>query len=201
VKVKNWMAKNVVTIDPDATLQEAIELMHQYSIRHLPVIENGKMVGLVTESNLRQYLVSEIVEDLLLRDVMIMNPITIDQNASIDLAAKLIYNYKIGGLPVLGKRKLVGILTISDILNAFIELFGLLQESSRIDLVLDEQTGGLDNVIRLIREYGGNVISVGVETQAARKNKIYYIRLEKRKLGPIIEAIEGMGHKIVSVLE
>lgn len=201
MKVKNWMAKNVVTIDPDATVQEAIELMHRHSIRHLPVVENGRMVGLVTESNLRQYLVSEIVEDLLLRDVMIMNPITIDQNASIDLAAKLIYNYKIGGLPVLEKRKLVGILTISDILHAFIELFGLLQESSRIDLVLDEQAGSLDDIIRLIREYGGNVISVGVETQPARKKKIYYIRLEKRELGPIIKAIEDMGHKIVSVLE
>ncbi len=200
MKVKNWMAKDVVTIDPDAKLQEAIELMHNNSIRHLPVVENSKMVGLVTESNLRQYLVSEIVDDLLLRDVMIMNPITIDQNASIDLAAKLIYNYKIGGLPVLDKRKLVGILTISDILHAFIELFGLLQESSRIDLVLKE-SGSLDDIIRLIRKSGGNVISVGVETQAARKKKIYYIRLERQDLSSIIKAIEEQGHKIVSVLE
>ncbi len=200
MKVKNWMAKDVVTIDPDAKLQEAIELMHNNSIRHLPVVENSKMVGLVTESNLRQYLVSEIVDDLLLRDVMIMNPITIDQNASIDLAAKLIYNYKIGGLPVLDKRKLVGILTISDILHAFIELFGLLQESSRIDLLLKE-SGSLDDIIRLIRKSGGNVISVGVETQAARKKKIYYIRLERQDLSSIIKAIEEQGHKIVSVLE
>jgi len=58
VKVKNWMNKKVVTISPDAGPKEAIEIMHHHSIRHLPVVENDQMLGFVTESNLRQYLLT-----------------------------------------------------------------------------------------------------------------------------------------------
>jgi len=200
VKVKNWMNKNVVTISPDAGLRDAIEIMHRYSIRHLPVVEDGKMLGFVTESNLRQYLLTDMLNELTTSDVMIINPITIDSNASIDSAARLIHEYKIGGLPVLEKRKLVGIITITDILGAFIELLGLLEESTRLDVLLDEKRGSIDDVLKLIKETGSRIISVGVDTQSSRR-KVYYIRLEKTDVAPIIEKIEGQGHKVLSLID
>lgn len=200
MKVKNWMNKNVVTISPDAGLRDAIEIMHHHSIRHLPVVENGTMLGFVTESNLRQYLLTDMLNDLTTSDVMIINPITVDSNASIDYAAKLIHEYKIGGLPVLEKRKLVGIITITDILGAFIELLGLLEESTRLDVLLNEKHGSIDDVLKLIRDMGSKIISVGVDTQSSRR-KVYYIRLEKSEIDPIIEKIEQQGHKVLSMLD
>ena len=200
MKVKHWMNKNVVTISPDAGLKEAIEIMHHHSIRHLPVVEDNKMLGFVTESNLRQYLLTDLINDLTMSDVMIINPITIDPNASIDSAARLIYQYKIGGLPVFEKRKLVGIITITDILGAFIELLGLLEESTRLDIVLDEKQGSIDNILKLIRNLGGRIISVGVDAQSSKK-KTYYIRLEKMNVQPIISEIEKQGHKVLSLIE
>jgi len=200
VKVKNWMNKNVITIPPDAGLKDAIEIMHHHSIRHLPVIDQEEMLGFVTESNLRQYLLTDLINDLTMADVMIINPITIDPNASVDSAARLIYQYKIGGLPVLEKRKLVGIITITDILGAFIELLGLLEESTRLDIVIDEKQGSIDDVLKVIRNLGGKTISVGVDTQSSRK-KVYYIRLEKLEIEPIIHAIEDMGHKVLSLID
>jgi len=200
VKVKNWMNKNVITITPDAGLKDAIEIMHYHSIRHLPVIDQDEMLGFVTESNLRQYLLTDLVNELTMADLMIINPITIDPNASIDSAARLIYQYKIGGLPVLEKRKLVGIITITDILGAFIELLGLLEDSTRLDIVLNEKQGSIDDVLKLIRNLGGKTISVGVDTQSSRK-KVYYIRLEKVEIEPIIKAIEEMGHKVLSLID
>ncbi len=194
------MVKDVITVSPNASVKEAIELMHRHSIRHLPVIENGTMQGLVTESNLRQYFFPAMVEDISVSDVMIVNPIIIDPNASVDSAARLIHQFKIGGLPVLEKRKLVGILTITDILAAFIELLGLLKESSRVDVIIDERVGNIDDILRLIRQEGGKVMSVGVETQTTKK-KIHYIRLEKGELKPIVEAIEALGHRVVSILD
>ncbi len=194
------MNKNVVTISPDAGLRDAIEIMHRYSIRHLPVVENGKMLGFVTESNLRQYLLTDMLNELTTSDVMIINPITIDSNASIDSAARLIHEYKIGGLPVLEKRRLVGIITITDILGAFIELLGLLEESTRLDVLLDEKRGSIDDVLKLIKETGSRIISVGVDTQSSRR-KVYYIRLEKTDVAPIIEKIEGQGHKVLSLID
>ncbi len=194
------MNKNVVTISPDAGLRDAIEIMHHHSIRHLPVVENGTMLGFVTESNLRQYLLTDMLNDLTTSDVMIINPITVDSNASIDYAAKLIHEYKIGGLPVLEKRKLVGIITITDILGAFIELLGLLEESTRLDVLLNEKHGSIDDVLKLIRDMGSKIISVGVDTQSSRR-KVYYIRLEKSEIDPIIEKIEQQGHKVLSMLD
>jgi len=200
VKVKNWMNKNVVTISPDAGLRDAIEIMHHHSIRHLPVVDNGTMLGFVTESNLRQYLLTDMLNDLTTSDVMIINPITVDSNASIDYAARLIHEYKIGGLPVLEKRKLVGIITITDILGAFIELLGLLEESTRLDVLLNEEHGSIDDVLKLIRDMGSKIISVGVDTQSSRR-KVYYIRLEKSDVKPIIERIEKQGHKVLSLID
>ena len=200
MKVKNWMAKDVISISPQASIAEAIELMHRHSIRHLPVIKNNSMLGLVTESNLRQYFFPSMVHKLSISDVMIVNPITVDPNASIDSAAQLIYQYKIGGLPVLEKRRLIGILTITDILAAFIELFGLLQDSSRLDIIPPERSWTLDDLLRLIRRAGGKVISLGIDAHKSKK-KIYYVRLEKGDLSPIVKALENKGYKVVSILD
>jgi acetoin utilization protein AcuB len=200
MKVKNWMAKDIITISPQASINAAVKLMHQHSIRHLPVVEDDLMQGLVTESNLRQYFLPSMVHELSISDVMIVNPITVDPNGSIDSAAQLIYKYKIGGLPVLEKRHLVGMLTITDILAAFIELFGLLKDSSRLDIIISEKGGTLDDVLRLIREMGGKVISVGVEALTSKK-KIYYIRLEKDDLLPIVQALKDKDHRVVSILD
>lgn len=200
MKVKNWMVTDIITTGPGASVKEAVELMHKHSIRHIPVVEKEIMEGLVTESNLRQYFFPAMVDALTVADVMIVNPITVDPNASIDSAARLIHKYKIGGLPVMEKRKLVGIVTITDILGAFIELLGLLEESSRLDIVIDEKKGNIDDVIRVIRELGGNIISVGVDAQSSRK-KVHYVRLEKNDIKPMIKAVEDMGHRIISVLD
>jgi len=200
VKVKNWMAKDVISISPQASIAEAIELMHRHSIRHLPVIKDNSMQGLVTESNLRQYFFPSMVHKLSISDVMIVNPITVDPNASIDSAAQLIYRYKIGGLPVLEKKRLIGILTITDILAAFIELLGLLQDSSRLDIIPPEKGWTLDDLLRLIRKAGGKVISLGIDAHKSKK-KIYYVRLEKGDLSPIVKALENKGYKVVSILD
>ncbi len=200
MKVKNWMITDLITIGPEASVRDAIALMHKHSIRHIPVVKGDVMEGLVTESNLRQYLFPAMMDDLNLEDVMIVNPITIDPNSSIDSAARLIHNYKIGGLPVMEKRKLVGIITITDILGAFIEFLGLLEDSSRLDVVIDEKNGNIDDVIRVIRELGGNIVSVGVDAPTSRK-KIHYIRLDRCDLKPIVGAVEELGHRVVSVLD
>ncbi|MDD3553424.1 MAG: CBS domain-containing protein [Deltaproteobacteria bacterium] len=199
MKVKNWMTRNIITVTPDTSLMQAIELMRTNSIRHLPVTQEREIYGLVTESNLRQYFLSEILPELKVSDVMIMNPITIDANATLDAAARLIYKYKIGGLPVLEKRKLVGIITNTDIVAAFIEFLGLLDKSARLDVMIAEN-GTLEDVLRIIRELGGKIISVVADAQATRK-RVHCIRLERCELDKIIEALEKQNHKVLSILE
>ncbi|MCU4137651.1 MAG: signal transduction protein [Thermodesulfobacteriota bacterium] len=197
MKVKNWMVTEVITASPENTVEDAIQLMRRFSIRHLPVIENGKLVGLVTESNLRAYLSSEKLQ-FPLKEIMILNPITVDPETSIDEAAKIIYKYKIGGLPVVTQDKLIGIITITDILEAFIELMGLLKSSSRLDVI--PKKDNLDEVLDIIRKGGGKIISIGMDVNLDGE-KVYFIRLEKIALDKIASDLEAFGHKVISLME
>ena len=197
MKVKNWMVTDVITVSPENTVEDAIQLMKKHYIRHLPVLEKGKLVGFVTESNLRPYLYPDKL-GLPLREVMILNPITIDPEASIDEAARIIYKYKIGGIPVTSQGKLVGIITVTDILEAFIELMGILKASSRIDIVPKDDN--LDEVLEVIKKEGGKIISIGMDVNVDGE-KVYFIRLEKIGLEKIASDLEVLGHKIVSMIE
>ena len=97
MKVKNWMKVDPVTTKRTTLIQEAAELMKEHSIRHLPVVDDDQLVGFITQTDLRQYFFPSMVEDILVHDVMVVNPITIDVSSSIDQAARLIHDYKIGG--------------------------------------------------------------------------------------------------------
>ncbi|WP_022852775.1 CBS domain-containing protein [Thermodesulfatator atlanticus] len=199
MRIKHWMVKDVITISPDATIEEAVQLMKKHSIRHLPVMEDDELVGLVTESSIRQYTLPSLMETLPVREVMIINPVTVDAEATIDEAAKLIHRYKIGGLPVTHGGKLVGIITVTDLLEAFIELMGILRSSSRID-VIPAENKSFEEVLDIIRHHGGRIISVGMDVHSSGE-KIYYIRLEKCPLDPIAAALELAGHQIISLVE
>lgn len=199
MKVKNWIKNEPITINRTALLQDAVQLMKKHSIRHLPVMEDDQLVGFVTESDLRQFLFPSMVEEIPVHQVMVLNPITINSNASIESAAKLIHDYKIGGLPVLEKKKLVGVITASDLLSAFIEVMGLLKQSSRLDVIVGKE-GGVEDVTRIINEYGCEIISVATESHSSRQ-KVYYFRLEKTDLTAVAEALEEAGYKVVSVMD
>ncbi len=197
MKVKNWMIREVITISPERTVEDALQLMKIHSIRHLPVTENEALKGLVTESSLRPYLTPEKLS-LPLREVMIINPVVIDPETSVDEAARLIYKYKIGGLPVLSGGKLVGIITVTDILEAFIELMGILKASSRIDIVpLGDH---LEDVLEEIKKRGGKIISIGMDV-SLNGEKVYYIRLERMPLEGLASALESKGHKVLTFIE
>jgi len=191
------MITDVIIVSPKDTVESAIQIMQQHSIRHLPVVEDNKLVGLVTESSLRPYLSPEKLR-LPLREVMIINPINIDPEASIDEAARLIYKYKIGGLPVVSQGKLVGIITITDILEAFIELMGILKASSRLDIIPKEDN--LNSALEVIKRGGAKIISIGMDI-TSEGEKIYFIRVEKTNLERIALELEAEGHKVVSFIE
>ncbi len=191
------MITDLIVVSPKDTVESTIQIMQQHSIRHLPVVEDNKLVGLVTESSLRPYLSPEKLR-LPLREVMIINPITIDPEASIDEAARLIYKYKIGGLPVIFQGKLVGIITITDILEAFIELMGILKASSRLDIIPKEDN--LNSALEVIKRGGAKIISIGMDI-TSEGEKIYFIRVEKTNLERIALELEAEGHKVVSFIE
>jgi acetoin utilization protein AcuB len=201
MKVKKRMAKKLVTIRKDATISVAINLMKKHSIRHLPVVEEGELVGWVTESDIRQAYLASLIEQMSMGDIMIKDPITVASDANLEEAAELLYRHGIGGLPVVDKGKLVGVITVSDIMAAFIEVMGILQESSRIDVILGGKPHAFENVTKIIRDHGGEIISVGMSAHADRARRVYYLRLTKCDVHSMAKDIEHLGYKVVSMTE
>ena len=202
MKVGEWMERELITIDRNTTIQEAISLMKKHSIRHLPVIEEGRLVGLVTEGDMRQVFVASLIEELSIDDVMIKDPITVKVDTEIDDAARVIYYNKIGGLPVVDEGQgLLGIITVADIMAAFIELMGVLKSSSRIDIVLGQDPEAFEEVSRIISSNGGKIISVGMLPQSDRKKNIYSFRLKKHRIGKIVDALGKAGYRVTASME
>jgi acetoin utilization protein AcuB len=195
------MVSKVITITSSATVNDALHLLHQNTIRHLPVVERGTFIGFVSEADLRQVLLLPGGNDIRIKDVMNKEPITIGPEDNLEEAARLIYLNRIGGLPVLEKGKLVGIVTVGDILAAFIELMGVLQASSRIDIELGEKPEAFESVSRIIKKAGGDIISVGMSDAHGLEKKCYFFRLNKCNVNAIADSLRQNDFNVVSVIQ
>ncbi len=201
MKIEDLMIREPITITDATTVDEALACMKTNSIRHLPVVDaDRKLLGFVTLADLKQGLIPSMVGDLTLSDLMIKNPITVAPERDIEIAAQLIYKHKIGGLPVVEDGRLVGIITVTDLLGAFINMMGLLSASSRVDVVIDNQAGTLKNAIDIINEAGGDIINVAMAGQNAG-HRTYYFRLTACDTSGIRTALENDGYHVLATMD
>ncbi len=201
MKIQDLMIDRPITIPKGTTIQEAIEVMKTNSIRHLPVVSRGdRLEGFVTLADLKQGLIPSMVADLSLADLMIRDPITVHPEDELEVAAKAIYNYKIGGIPVVKGKKLVGIITESDILRAFIDMMGVMTATSRVDVAVGAEPGAFREALQIINDHGGDVINVGMTGQDMSR-RVYYFRLAACKTNRIRSALEKEGFEVVAAMD
>jgi acetoin utilization protein AcuB len=197
MKVKDLMITNPITISQRASISKAIELMKTNSIRHLPVVtKDMKLKGFLALADLKLGLMPAMVADVTFSDLVIKTPITVHPEDDIEIAAQLICKYKIGGMPVVDEGKLVGIITKSDILQAFIDMMGILTKSSRIDVIIGDKPDLLRKAFHIIQDNGGEILSVALSGSKSAK-KIYYFRLTPCKTSSINKALKKEGFKVI----
>ncbi len=201
MKIRDLMISNPITIPKGTSIEEAIGVMKTNSIRHLPVVSKGdKLEGFVTLADLKQGLIPSMVADLSLADLMISSPITVRPEDDVEIAAQYIYKYKIGGMPVVKGKTLVGIITESDILRAFIDMMGVMTASSRVDVAVGDQPGGFQKAFQVINDSGGDIINVGMTAQNMEK-RVYYFRLAACKTDRIRKALKAEGFEVVAAMD
>lgn len=166
--VKDFMTRKVVYISPDTTIAHAADIMRDQKLHRLPVIENDKLVGLVTEGTIAEaspskatslsiYEMNYLLNKTKVKDVMIHDVVTISQYASLEDATYLMLKNKIGILPVVDNEQVYGIITDRDIFKAFLEVSGYGEKGVRMRFVTEDEVGVLSHIIALLVEENLNI--------------------------------------------
>lgn len=204
--IEEIMIKDVLTLSPENTVKDALDAMRDRKIRHLPILSmDGIVVGIVTDRDLKEVVPSSISEikdsspyDTLLSEVMTKNPITGHPMDFVEEAAVLFYDNKIGSLPIVSNKKLVGIITETDLLYKYIELTGAHQPGSQIEVRVPNTPGILFEVSKVFHEQKLNVLSVLVYPDKENEaNKILVIRINSMNPLKIIEGLKVSGFKVL----
>lgn len=209
--VEKRMKPNPVTVSPQDSFRHAMTLIRQKGIRHLPVVEGNQLVGIVTDRDLRQASPSPatsleihelhyLLEKVRIREIMTRKVYTVTPETPIEEAARLMLQHKIGGLPVLQGERLVGIITESDILTAFVDVMGVHKEQTRLELVLEDRPGAFLEVCRIIQEQGGDIVSVvsATATHHGEATKVMIFRLEEVQVDALVKSLQASGHTVLS---
>jgi acetoin utilization protein AcuB len=172
--------------------------MQKGGFRRLPVVSDGQLVGIITDRDMREhagYLDRTEVKTVMSKKLFTVSPVT-----TVEVAAQLMLKQKIGGLPVVEKSRLVGMITTSDILQAFLDVMGASEETStRIDFVLGGEGRGLAEASRIISQEGGEVLSVGTFRKTWGESSVCYLRLRSGDADAIAKVLRERGFEVLGV--
>ena len=190
--VQNWMRKEVITIDINDSLQKAMHLMKEHDIRRLPVIKRGKLVGIVTDRDIKEASASDAtsleIHELLylllkvkIHEIMTKNPITVPLDYTVEETAEILIENKISGIPVVDyEGQLAGIITQSDIFRVLISITGEKEKGIQFAFILEDQPGSIKNITDILRKYGGRIVSILSTNKGIPKGyRKVYIRIHE----------------------
>ena len=202
--VKTKMTANPFIISPDQTIPDAHEIMQQYGVKRLPVVKNGKLVGVVSKEDIAHaspskattFSVGELtylLDKTKISKVMVKNPITISPDALLEEAATLMRDHDIGFLPVMKNDKLVGIITQSDILDSFIDILGFREPGTRFTVEADDEPGMMSKATGIITHMAVYRGENGKSTMVIGINSLNVDEIES--------AIEAAGFRVLYKLQ
>jgi acetoin utilization protein AcuB len=201
------MTNRVITIKPNDNLKKARELLAKKKIRQLPVVLDRKLIGIVTDRDIRHAYPSSIAghhpedidrfaEKMEVASAMSVNLVTVAPHNTVDEVAKILRDKRIGSVPVVQGDRLVGIITKTDILNAFLELAGVDAPSYRIDLVCEDKPGIRSKVRKTVERHGGEVKWISLEPDSTTGRTRLLIRITAPAVMPIEKALKKSGFDV-----
>jgi acetoin utilization protein AcuB len=170
--VKGWMTSDVMTIDEDTSMMKASQIMKENNVRRLPVMHKGKLVGMVTDRDIKEASPSKattldvhelyyLLSELKVKDIMSKNIITIGPEDTVEKAAVIMLEHRISGLPVVNEKgKLVGVITQGDIFKVLVSLTGVYRGGIQFAFNLEDRPGSIKEVGDMIRKHGGRMVSI-----------------------------------------
>jgi len=203
------MTPNPITVSKKTTIAEALELIKDNKIRRLPVVDRGKLIGIVTDRDLSQvspspattlsvfelnYLLAKTtIGDILPRNQKV---VTVSPDDYLEKAALLMRENAVGGIPVMEQGQLVGIITESDIFDAFIEIMGVRQPGLRIHLEVENRVGVLAEISQIMKDLGVNITHTVYSPDGDKGNLL--LKLDTFEEEMVLKALKEAGFEVVA---
>jgi acetoin utilization protein AcuB len=199
--IKDWMTKDPVTITEETSMIKAIHIMKERRFRRLPVVTDGRLVGMVTDRDLKEASPSKattldvhelyyLLAELQVKEIMSRNPVSVSQDDTVEHAAQIMLEHTISGLPVLDQDgKVVGIITQSDVFRAFMDIAGVLQGGVQFALRLEDRPGLIKDVVDLLRARGARFVSLLSSNATSQEGyRDVYIRVKNLSPEAVVAA-------------
>ena len=206
--VKEWMTENPQTVTSRTPVMEAMHLLREGGFRRLPVVQDDKLVGIVTDRDLKEatpskastlsvYELNYLLSKLTVRDIMETSVFTVAPDDPIEKAALLMEENKVSGLPVVEVEKVVGILTITDILGTFVDVLGLREGGTRVTVFLPDEPG----ILMQVAEAGppSNIAAVVTSGIKQGQRRELVLRVTGEDADGFAERLREKGVEIVDV--
>ena len=209
---KDQMTVNPVTVTSATTIADAAELMKKHPFRRLPVVDTGKLVGIVTDRDLRKaspssattlsvHEVDYLLSKALIKDIMTKKVLSIGSEATIEEAALVMYNNRIGGVPVVDKNQdVVGIITETDIFKCLVDIMGLPSGTTRVTIRVPDKAGVITEITGIYADLGINITSMASYTLPDGSGE-EVIRGDVKDVEELTKRIEAKGYKVVHVAQ
>ena len=204
------MAHPVITISPDVPITEALNLMYQENIRRIPVVQGGKLVGIISDQDMLNASptptetlsiehVNALISRITVEEVMTPDVLTIRTATPIEEAARIMSDNNVGALPVLEAERVVGIITEPALFKIFLDLMGARDQGVRVSALVPDKIGGLAALAKAIAEAGGSFVSFGQSRGEEMNNregtfKVSGLNVDqvKKAIKPYVEKIEDI---------
>lgn len=208
--VEDSMTREVVTLGPETTAEEALGLSRRKRIRHFPVVENDTLVGVVSDRDLRSATPvlgdpgrAAALKEILVSQVMTRDPVTANPRDPIELAANVMRERRIGCLPVVEEGSLIGMITSSDVMEALVYLVGANEPGSRMEISVPDRPGALAGVAGVFGMCGINIVSVAMGTRTksssadALDERLVVFRVDTIDPGEVVGHLENAGYRVL----
>ncbi len=213
--VSRSMTRKVISVDPETKIFDAQELMQANNIRHLPVIEkDDKLVGIVTDRDIRSALPysffkksldeleKEKISTLRAKDIMSKKPITISPSYTIQDALIMIQESNVGALPVVDdKGKITGIISVRDLLRAFINVLGIGEPGTLLCILVEEKVGQLKKIVDAVTEENISFGSVLVARYWDENKRAVFTYLLTLNVAHIKKKLENLGFTLLDPMQ
>jgi acetoin utilization protein AcuB len=207
--VKDSMTREVVTLAPRTTAGKALALCRERRIRHLPVVEDGALVGIVSDRDLRSATPAlgdparaEALGKIQVHEVMARDVTTVLPDDPVEEAANAMRERKIGCLPVVEDGALVGIISSSDVMEALVYLMGAHEPGNRLEVVMPDRPGTLAGVAGIFGELGINIVSVVAGPRqplpdGAEPGRVAVFRVDTMDLREAVDILDRAGYAVL----